>query len=417
MSHLFTLAMKNLSRYRKRTIITASAIAFGLALFIFMDSWLQGASRDSEINLINYETSSAKIMHPEYLEERDSLPLKYLIEEPQALFAELDAAGIPAAGRIGFQAELFVRQDPYPQDGSLYVKATAIDTERDGDVYKLQETLESGRFLTADDEGVMLGAWLAEDLGAEVGYPLTLKTRTRYGAYETMELEVVGILNVPNPVINRVGVFVPLTTADYYLDMDGALTEVALRLPMEGNIEEQTAELREVIGSLDKGLSLHSWKALAPDYVAMDAMKTQGSSKILFLVFLIAAVGITNTMLMAVYERTRELGMMRAMGMTARQIKWTFLFEAAGIGLIGSAIGVLVGCLINWPMVQWGIDYSFVVREFDVGYRITGIFRSLWSVQTIVRAFFAGIVMAMIVALIPIRRALKMNITACLRSE
>ena len=417
MKFLLSLAVKNLARYGKRTMITAAAIALGLGLFILTDSLLKGMERDSEINLINYETASAKVMHPDYLEEKDTLPLDLLIEKPAPLLDKLASAGTPAVPRVLFKAEIFVNEDPYPEDGSLYVKAIALDPARDGRVYKLEETLMEGRFLEPAEEGLLLGSWLAEDLGAKVGYPLTVRTRTRYGSYETMELPIVGILNIPNPVMNRGTIFIPLDTADYYLQMDGAVSEVALRFSHRVDPDREASRIETFLGDSPQAVAVNSWKKIAPDYVAMAAMKKSGSNSILFLVVLIAAVGITNTMLMAVYERMRELGMMRAMGMSSWQIRLTFLFEAAGIGLIGSTVGVLFGVLINWPLVYWGIDYSTMLRDLEVGYRIASIMRSMWNIPTIITGFFAGILISMGVALIPIRRAVKMQITDCLRNE
>ena len=104
----------------------------------------------------------------------------------------------------------------------------------------------------------------------------------------------------------------------------------------------------------------------------MAAMKSTGSRIILFLVFVIAAVGITNTMLMAVFERIRELGMMRAMGMSDRQIRLSFLLEAGGIGLIGAVGGLIFGALVNWPLVEWGWDFTPMLKQMDIGYRISG---------------------------------------------
>ena len=222
-------------------------------------------------------------------------------------------------------------------------------------------------------ESSSANGWAA-DLGARVGYPLTLRVRTRYGAYETMDLTIVGLINTPNPQINKGTVFLPLSTANYYLDMDGALTEIAL-LPASsfGRSRDPAPMIRQINSLLaDKRLDLraHSWKELAPDYVAMAAMKSTGSRIILFLVFVIAAVGISNTMLMAVFERIRELGMMRALGMSDRQIWLAFLMEAGGIGLIGAVGGLIFGALVNWPLVEWGWDFTPLLKEMDIGYRI-----------------------------------------------
>jgi len=421
MKFLLALAFRNLSRYTKRTVITASAIAFGLGLFIVLDSFLKGAEMESELNLINYETASAKVMHPVYLDERETLPLRYVIEEPDELIDVLNSESIAAAPRVVFKAELFVREDPYPEAGSVYVKGIAIDPSRDDDVFRLRETLREGRYLKEDENGVLIGEWMAADLGARVGYPLTLRVRTRYGAYETIDLEIVGLINSPNPQMNKSTVFLPLSTADYYLDMEGAVTELALSpglsFDRSRNPNRVAEHIQELLDNKAYDLRVHSWKELAPDYVAMAAMKSTGSRIILFLVFVIAAVGITNTMLMAVFERIRELGMMRAMGMTDRQISLAFLFEAGGIGLIGAVAGLIFGALVNWPLVEWGWDFTPMLKEMDIGYRISGVFRSMWNFPTMLRAFFAGIVIAMLVAIFPIRRALKMQITDCLRDE
>ena len=120
-------------------------------------------------------------------------------------------------------------------------------------------------------------------------------------------------------------------------------------------------------------------------------------------------------MLMAIYERVRELGMMRAMGMKDRAISLAFMFEAGGIGLIGSLIGIALGIIINIPLVYFGIDLGFMLRDMDMGYRIQSVMRGAWKANTYFIAFAAGVVLSMLAAWIPTRRALKMTIPECLR--
>ena len=122
MRFLLSLAWKNLSRYRKRTIITATALAVGLGAYIFMDSWLLGAEKESERNLIWYETSSARVIDDQYWEQKDRLTLKYVIEEPAAILEKLAEQKIPAAPRTLFSGELILRKDPFPEDGSLTLR-------------------------------------------------------------------------------------------------------------------------------------------------------------------------------------------------------------------------------------------------------------------------------------------------------
>ena len=165
------------------------------------------------------------------------------------------------------------------------------------------------------------------------------------------------------------------------------------------------------------GITVESWKDLARDFLMIAQAKSAGSSILLILVFIIAAVGISNTMLMAVYERVREIGMMRAMGMKDGDIRLTFLFEAGGIGLIGTLIGVALGAAINWYMVNYGLNLGALMGQMDIGYRVHSVFRGAWHPQAIVAGLIFGVLAAMLFSIIPSSRALKMEITDCLRYE
>lgn len=210
---------------------------------------------------------------------------------------------------------------------------------------------------------------------------------------------------------------VPLDTIDDYLAMDGTVTEINIALPEQSDIPSEVKRIEQIVKSMGKDLKVASWDELAQDYVALAEAKRGGTSMILFMVFLIATVGISNTMLMAIFERIRELGMMRALGMNDRTIQLTFMVEAGGIGLIGSLVGVLLGILANFYLVEVGIDLGFLMRDMDMGYRIQSVMRGAWSPSSLFIAFFFGTILAMLVAWIPTRRALKMDIPACLRHQ
>lgn len=421
MNGLFSLAMKNLSRYRRRTIITAAAVGIGLALYIVMDGMLLGLEKESERNLIWYETSSARVMSGAYWDEREQRPLDEPVEDPDRVVGQLEDAGIPAAPRVVFDGELVVYEDPYPSSGSMRTVLYGIDPEGDAKVFRLEEAVSEGRYLEPGENGALMGAWLAEDLGAEVGYPLTVLTRTSRGYYQTIDLEIVGLVNAPNPIINRKAVYLPLDTAQLYLQMEGRATEINMSFAETADVEDRLAAARAAVeGDLGPGgdpLVVKSWQELAADYVALAQAKTQGSGMILFLVFVIAAVGVSNTMLMAVFERVRELGMMRALGMSERDVRKLFLIEAAGIGLIGAVLGVTAGVVGNWILTEYGIDYRWMFRTMDVGYRSAGYVRNAWHPEAIVQAFVIGILLAVGVSWISTRRILRFSIPDSLHQK
>lgn len=415
MKFIISLAFKNLTRYKRRTLITAGAIAVGIMMYIFIDSMLMGAEYESVRNLKWYETASARIYNTEYWDERYQHPLDINIENPDRILSILEEEGYEATPRTVFSGDLILNSNDFGEAGNMSVVVNAIDPQTDFDVYHFGDTLMEGRFLEPDDEGVLLGSWFAEDIGAEVGYWITIVTRGNGGFYEAMDLEIVGILNCPNPNVNRSLIMMPIDTAGDYLAMDGAVTEIDIRMSDKADVDAEVAHIREIIDGEE--FEVMSWEALAVDFLALAEAKRGGTGLILFLIFIIAAVGISNTMLMAIYERIRELGMMRSLGMPDCKIRLAFMFEAAGIGFLGSVIGVCLGALANIYIIYEGIDYGFILRENDLGYRIQSIFRGVWNPETMVVAFIVGILISSLVAYFPTRRALKMDIPNCLRHQ
>jgi ABC-type lipoprotein release transport system permease subunit len=297
-----------------------------------------------------------------------------------------------------------------------------VDPETDGDVFRFAESMEKGDFLKRGEDSIVLGSWLAEDLQADIGFPVSLLTRSRDGYYQTIDLDVAGIFNCPNPYVNRATALIPLDTADYYLQMEGAVTEIALSLPESAGLREEIAAVNQVLQSESKnleskGIEVYTWQELAYDYLQFAAAKQGGSKIILFLVFIIAAVGISNTMLMAVYERIRELGMMRALGMDDGKLRAAFILEAGGIGFFGSVFGVLIGSIATWYFVRYGIDFTFMTREMDMGYRVAGVMYGTWNIGTMVTAFIAGIVISMIIAIFPTRKVVRMQVADALHHQ
>ncbi len=407
---LVSLAWKNLSRYRRRTIITVVAIAFGIAMYIWVDSLLLGAERESERNLVWYETGAAKVMEANFWKNIDYLPLEYSFVPSKFLKDALSSSGVVWTPRVCFFGEV------YTDEGSLPVKVIGIDPKEDKRVYRLENVIYRGRFLNNGEKGVLVGRKLMRSLGVDVGNLLTLKIRTKSGVFKTLRLRITGVIGSPNPKVNGGTLFIPLSLVNRELELHGAVTELSLYFPGWQTPEKILGRLRAKLED-ERSLVVKSWRDLAPDFLAVSQGKRSGTAVILFLIFIIAAVGISNTMLMAVYERIREIGMMRAMGMGDSALKFAFLLEAGGIGFIGALVGIALGALLSFYSVRYGIDFSAYMKDVDIGYRLTGVFRGAWNPEVFPISFVFGVAVSMGVAFIPASRALKMEITECLRHQ
>ena len=419
---LLRLAWRNLSRYRRRTAITTTALAFGVAVLIFMDSMLGGIDQESQRNLVWYETGSGKVVARAQLADLDQVELKHEMVDYAPLAEQLSARGIANTPRIGFVGELFFGE------GSLPIRMIGIDPATDDHVFRLRDALlPGGAYLEAGVAGLVLGSWTTDDLGLSVGDYVEVRTRTRHGAMQVMELELVGILLSPNPTVNRGVGYVPLDIVQYDLEMEG-VTEIALgalpsglgrpvAVPTVTFLRREIERLNAELAARFPDVAAVGWPRLARDYLALMESKSSSNGILLFLILLIAAVGISNTMLIAVYERIREFGMMRALGMDDAAIRATMVFEAGIIGLLGSLAGLVVGAAATFWLVNWGIDVSGLYGDVGIGYRVTGEFRGAWNPGTMATAVVFGVLASMAIALLPARRALRLDVVQSLRHE
>ncbi|MDR1788381.1 MAG: FtsX-like permease family protein [Treponema sp.] len=249
--------------------------------------------------------------------------------------------------------------------------------------------------------------------------------------YQMIDAVVVGTVNSPNPKNNFNTVYLPLDVLqdETGLMLEGRVTELLIRAKdaddsaLPGKRESAaaiTAALEAQLGRpLPPELGIADWQFFSRDYLAVSTGDDVSTRIIVFILFVLSFLGIANTMLLAILERTREIGMMRALGMTGGDLMLCFFIEAGFIGLIGAAAGVLAGCLINIPMVNQGIDYSAMSAEMggDIGYRVAGAFRSVWHWPVIIGAPIAAALIASAASFFPVRGALKKEVTESLRFE
>ncbi|MBN1648869.1 MAG: ABC transporter permease [Spirochaetales bacterium] len=412
MKFLIALSLKNLWRYRRRTLITAAAIAAGIMLFVWMDAFLLGVEKESERSTILYETGSAQIMDSEYYKNIQYLPLKNVINDPDRLLAALNKLNIPATKRVSFSGEIFYGGKSSP------LRFYAIDHDTYGRVFRLDEALaKGGSFIREGRNEIMIGEELADTLGASIGDQVDIRTRTRTGTSQTMTLAVSGLLNSLNVNLNVAAGILPLDVADRELEMNGSVTEIPVLIPEYKNVHREMAEIRTNLGPEMQDREIHAWDEISGELMKIMGGKRKAIFLMLFLLGIIAAVGISNTMLIAVFERIKEIGMMRAMGMADKQIRISFLLEAGWIGLIGSLMGVAMGVGLIAYTTYVGIDFGYILQNFDVGINIPTVFHAAWNFETIVLAPIIGVIISAFVALFPAKRALKMDITECLRHQ
>jgi ABC-type lipoprotein release transport system permease subunit len=251
---------------------------------------------------------------------------------------------------------------------------------------------------------------------------------------QLLDVVVVGVINSPAPLPNGNTAYIPLDILQDEAGMmlEGAVTELVIReknAPDE-RLPGKSESAAEITAALKRGLAMQGlslpdelevriWLDYVQDYLGYENIQTGAPQVLAFLLFLLSFMGISNTILMAILERTKETGMMRAMGMTDKQMIIVYMLEAGFLGFIGSVLGMILGCIINYPMVKYGIDFSGMADTLSggIGFRTTGLFRSVWNVPVIIGSGIVATLLASCMAFFPTRKAVKMPITESLRFE
>lgn len=347
--NLWMIAARNLSRHRLKTVLTAVAVMVGVSLYIFLDAWFLGMDTDSERNIVNYETGSLKIYSKGYFAQREEKPMYETFSDYQKMIRILDENGWNATPRISFGGQLISKTQDMP------FAFIGVDAGREKTVLHYDEFLEAGRMPRRGKFEILLGWRGAASLDVKVGDPVRLYTvidkKGERGEIrrinQVIDLTVCGIVHSPNPKTNGSIGYLPLDILqdEMGLLLNGAITEIAMRkkgcnTAMLPDRSESVRVAKKILGAeLPEDLILVSWETEAQDFLTLTKTKSTASKMMSLLLLFLAFIGIANTILMATLERSREIGMMRALGMTDAQVRRIFLYEAGLIGWIGSCGG------------------------------------------------------------------------------
>lgn len=406
--YYLALARKNLFRNKRRTIITFLALAVGLWYFILLDSILQGFDRQSIDNFINLETSHLRLHAAGYWEKREDLPLDHLLYNVDKIMAQVrQTPDVQATTpRLIFSAQVNNGVDELP------VMGAGIDSATDPAVFPLPKYLVEGSYLKPGENGALLGKELAELMDLKQGDIFTLIMRSESGAMQAIDLAVTGVLETPHPEVNNGLVYLPLDVAQKALNTAGGVSEIDIRAAGTKVVDSLKGKLEGIQGA---GIYAYTWRDMARDFLQMSEAERGYDLIMLVMVFVIALVGVVNTVLLATLERTREIGMLKAMGMTGREILFLFIAEAGYLGVLGGVAGVVLSVATEFYLVNTGLDYSALLKDVNIGYPVAGILYGEWNLPIMALAFFFGIAVCVAASILPARRAAGMDAARALR--
>ncbi|MCA9921295.1 MAG: ABC transporter permease [Anaerolineales bacterium] len=397
MNKLIKMAWRNMWRNWRRTLIATVAIVLSMFLLIFFQAFMDGMDQSIYGNTVRLYGGNVLIHAPGYRERSTRLPMLPVADVDTILAAVQSQPNVVAAFRRINTGGLVSNRD-----ASQAVNITAVEPEIEAPISLAAENLVAGRFLTPEDgDNIVIGQTLADHLNVSVGDRVSLLGRRKDESMRQRSMTVVGIFDLGLGEAEKGLVFINLPTAQTLYNLRGEVTEVAVIL-------EKIGEEDELINSIAPGFPNHevdSIYTLRPEFA--EALDIDRAIGLLLggIMLLMGAIGILNLMLMAIFERTREMGVLAAMGMKGRQIMGLFVLEGAFIGLVGA----IIGCVISWVLILWlsqtGIDFSTMYTDLDEAgelYALMGthLYPAI-ATTTIVIYGIAAVIVAALAALYP----------------
>jgi putative ABC transport system permease protein len=331
--NLLALAVRNVTRHPRRVALSMLAVVIGTAVLIVGQAAIDGFEDNTVRTQIDLVSGHVMARAPDYPTTGLDHPLTALWTPDDAVGAWLDAQDVAWTTRTLFVAEAVAGADAMP------VRAIAL-TEDDAAVFP-----RATWTLDGTTDGLVVSTGVAALLDLDVGDDLVLRAHTVAGAQNAVPERVSGVFATGSPMLDRFGVLMTPAAADRLLAQGDAVSHLHVRLPSRAD----TVAFADALAVHLPGRDVVTWEAEAAPVLAVQTVRRAALDLVVLALLGISATGIANTVLMAAFERTREIGTLAALGMTRLDLAGLFVLEGATIGSLGAVGGALLGgAIVAW---------------------------------------------------------------------
>ncbi|MHB1198967.1 MAG: ABC transporter permease [Polaromonas sp.] len=359
------IAGRNVLRNRRRSAITVGGTAFGIAAFVFLFGYFDGFGEELIENSTRYLTGHAQLERTGF--RKDYAP-ELAFDGAQALLLRLRAAPEVQAAAPRIQAQALA-SSATRSEGIMLI---GVEPQAEREVTFIHRTIVEGKPLAAgSDHDILIGRELARRLGVRLGEKVIVMAQAANGELGTSALRVGGIFSTESASFDGAMAFVTLSAAQSMLGLGDRVSTINLRLRDRATLARSLVSLTQRLAT--PGLSLEPWQALLPQVDQMIGLTRVISNIVLAIAFVVVAIAIVNTVFMAVAERTREFGVMMALGTPAAAIWRMVVYETLVLMLLAFFIGYGIGALLVSYFGRQGIDLSGFFQGYSAIPGLTGI--------------------------------------------
>lgn len=395
---LLTLGWRNLWRNRRRTLIMLAAIVIGVWAMILFSALMSGMFDEMVRGGLRALPGEVQVHHPGY---RDDPSVVNSLDEPSgALLEQLQAPPV-----VGWSARVRVPAMISSERDNRGILLLGVDPDAEIALGFDPEDLVEGRFLEGpDDQGVVLGRKLAEHLETRLGKRVVIMSQDPDNNVADRGARIVGIYRARLQATEEMNVYAGRETVQKMLDIEGQVSEIAVTRGDYRAVEEWWPALAAAAG---EDLETLPWTEL-DGYLEL-MMTLQGTYNLIFMVviFLALSFGLVNTLVMAVFERVRETGLMMALGMRPRWIMYQVLLESVTLLAMGLVIGNLLAVITILPL-EGGVDLSVVGEGLELAGMGTTLYPELRASDMLMSTAVV-MILGLLASLLPAWRASHLN--------
>jgi putative ABC transport system permease protein len=358
-STLLKIAWRNLWRNRRRTLLVVMAMGAMMSFLVMYDGMLVGFESAVYGNAIKLSGGNVQVRAEGYEASYSPNPMLPMGDGLDAVKAAEGLPNVEAVLRHANTGGLVSNRE-----GIFPVSIHGIEPEKEGAVNPIfqEEFLFDGRMLTSEDEDVVfIGRGLADAMDIGVGDRITMSGKATHEEMRQRTMTVVGIYDINLASFERQGLYISLNEAQQLYDLGDSVTEVIIYADVTG---KETPIVNSLNASLS-GYEITTWHTAIPELSSTVEMKNAVMTGFSIVILGIASIGLFNILLMAIYERTQEIGLLAAIGLKPRQISLLFLFEGIMIGLVGAVVGTIMGFAVTYVIGLFGLNYGAFVDLVD----------------------------------------------------
>jgi len=351
----FSIAMRFLSSSKVQTLLIVLGIAIGVSVQVFIGSLIQGLQKD----LVDTTIGSSSQVTITSSEEDNR------VADWESIISEIDSLDLPTElTALSASADLPVFIDS--GNRTLSVLLRGLQFPESNAIYKIDTRLVDGK-IPENYREILIGKGLKEDLEVKIGEKITIFTPDR--TVET--LEVVGIFDLGVASLNRNWLISTIDTAQSVGDLGDAVTSIEMQVSEVFRADENASLISEALRN--PSLQVTDWKSQNEDLLS--GLNGQSISSIMIQVFVIIAVslGIASVLAVTVVQKSRQIGILKAMGLRDSTTSFVFLFQGLALGVVGAVVGIAFGLLLiimfstfavgpdGEPILSISLNYGFVM--------------------------------------------------------